>query len=381
MQQIDEFCLGRGVDLRPGVFKVLEPIMFTAGGQTSLVGSGPDQTILRAVGDFESVITADGLRGLRIADLSIEVNAANRPGAGRRMGIFLQGVTGCEINNVRVIGTLGGVGGEAVGICVAGDYNRVVGCNLSDLGRPENPDGTGNGFASDGVYVMGVGNLIKDCTAAGVSDTCWVLEGCEFSGIVNCHAKDSGSLFAITLIGTANLSGNYADNLSIDGYSATVRGGVSVGVIGNGTGNLTGTRLSNITVARPTAATGPAIGLQRTAAGQIVGLVIDNVKVQGGGQQGILAVGEDIIIKDCAVSDTGYSAVQVQGNSRNVVLLRNTIARPRSGWAVAVNAQTEPVDGVAMIGNTFSGMRPDDKPTMMLGRPTNVINYTAPTTT
>jgi hypothetical protein len=259
------------------------------------------------------MILASGLSGIMIADLVVDANHGNRSGLSiRTVGIYLASCIDSSVDNCIVQNTIGGNGIPGVGIAIGGASVRckITGCTLKDCGIA--------GKAADGVFTSGTQNLIMNCIAINCTDTGFVIESSNQSGMIGCTAKQCGAGAAITNALTTDVTGNFIDGLTIHDWSASNTGGIQIGTPIARPGALLNTRVSNVTMER-VAGSGPSV-YARQVGGKIVGLTLENIRINGAGTQGILFTATDILIANCHIYNTTNAAIQQLGVCERVIV-------------------------------------------------------------
>ncbi len=279
-----------------------------------IMGSG-NSTVIKAANtsNYETMILASGLNGIEVADLVVDANHGNRISLSiRTVGIYLASCIDSSVDNCTVQNTIGGNGIPGVGIALGGASVRcrITSCILKDCGVA--------GKAADGVYTSGTQNLIMNCIAQNCTDTGFVIEKSSLSGIIGCTVKKCGAGAAITNASPTDVTGNFIDGLTINDWSASNTGGIQIGTPTSAPGALLNTRVSNVTMER-VAGLGPSIYV-RQIGGKIIGLTLDNIRINGAGTQGILFNATDILITNCHIYNTTNAGIQSQGVCERVIV-------------------------------------------------------------
>ncbi|GAA3400046.1 right-handed parallel beta-helix repeat-containing protein [Paenibacillus hodogayensis] len=335
---------GGAVHLPSGTYIVSSALSIPY-SKVKLMGSG-SSTIVKAAdsSNYETMIAASGLGGIEIADMVVDANQANRPGLTvRTVAILLASCTDSSVDRCVVQNTVGGGGIPGVGIALGGNSTRckVTGCILKDCGVA--------GKASDGVYTSGLQNLIMNCIALNCTDTGFVIEKSSLSGIIGCTAKQCGAGAAITNASTQDVTGNFIDGLTIYDWSASNTGGIQIGTPNASPGALLNTRVSNVTMER-VAGSGPSV-YARQQGGKIIGLTLENIRINGAGTQGILFNASDIMIANCHIYNTTNAGIQSQGVCERVVIEGCYIYG--GSFGIALNTG---ISGCHIVGNVMIGV-------------------------
>jgi hypothetical protein len=352
---------GRSIRLPKGRFAISNTLHFKADGQ-QLIGAGHEATTIVARGDFSVCLRADDLGGVAVQDLSIDANRTGRRGIlkTRTLGLFLVNCRDARVESCRVLGTIGGPrtpdGPPTSGVGIAVGYGRrcvVAGCTVEECGTKA------EGEASDGIYTSGEFNVVRDCIARNCTDTAFVIEDSDYSGVVRCRAEGCSAGLGITVARDAPARGNYADLLTIHDWDSAVTGGIQIGCpLSTTRGDLRNTSLVDVEIER-VAGSGPAINVRRTGAACTIGLLLRNVRVKGAGVQGMVIDAESVGVFDCKVDDTEWTAIQVQPRSRDIEIRGCKITNPK-GFGISILA---PVTDVLVLDNEIR----DDKKRMTWG--------------
>lgn len=278
---------------------------------------GPGKLIGKPAVSFEYLLTATSRTGIRIMDIEFDANKANRT-AGQSTRFLGAGFitctdsafVGCTARNTRGFG-----GSSAVGLVVsAGTRCRILYPILRDCGDA--------GFDSDGVYCSGDQILVHGGDATTGTDTAYVLENCNHSGITSCSSDGFAAGAAMTNATVDNKTGNYINGLTIRNWDGST-GGIQIGMPGATTGHLADCRIDGVTLTANTGAgfgTGPAIRVVRGGTGNIQGLTITAPRINGASTQGILVLGGDgVVIHDPSVAGTTDACIQFDAGSNHEV--------------------------------------------------------------
>jgi hypothetical protein len=311
-----------------------------------IMGSG-SSTVIKAAdkSNYETMILASGLSGIEVTDLVVDANHGKRTGLTiRTVGIYLASCTDSTVDNCIVQNTIGGNDIPGVGIALGGASVRckITSCILKDNGVV--------GKAADGVYTSGTQNLIMNCIALNCVDTGFVIEKSSLSGIIGCTAKQCSAGAAITNASAADVTGNFIDGLTIYDWSAVNTGGIQIGTPIATPGALLNTRVSNVTMER-VAGVGPSI-YARQIGGKIIGLTLENIRINGAGTQGILFTATDIMIANCHVYNTTLAGIQSHGSCERVIVEGCYIYGGSSGIALTSGCSDCHLVGNVIIGKT-----------------------------
>ncbi|WP_158301986.1 right-handed parallel beta-helix repeat-containing protein [Paenibacillus mesophilus] len=335
-----------GVAFLPSSSYIVSSTIIIPYSYVKIMGCG-SSTVIKAANtsNYETMISANGLNGIEVSDLVVDANQGNRTGlTNRTVGILLASCTDSSVDNCTVQNTIGANGIPGVGIALGGVSVRckVTGCILKDCGVA--------GKASDGVYTSGTQNLIMNCIALNCTDTGFVIEKSNLSGIIGCTAKKCGAGAAITNASANDVTGNFIDGLTIYDWSASNTGGIQIGTPLAVPGALLNTRVSNVTMER-VAGSGPSV-YARQQGGKIIGLTLENIRINGAGTQGILFTATDILIANCHVYNTTNAGIQSLGVCERVIVEGCYIYGGSFGIALSTGCSDCHLVGNVIIGIT-----------------------------
>lgn len=258
-----------------------------------------------ATSDYEFVLRASSRTGIKIKNWEFDLNQSARAGiqTHRFHGPYINSCTDCSFDNVKVKNTLGYSGISAVGIAIGqGTRCKVENCTVLDCGTSSN--------TSDGIYTSGTQNLISNCTATNCTDTAFVVEDSDFSGVSGCSAYNCASPAAITLSLSTDRRGNYIDGLTSYNWDASSTGGVAIATLAS-TGTLYDTTVNGFTSYADTGSgfgSGAAIWIRRVGTGNIIGVTIDGCNIDGADYAVRVNDGQDICISDVRAKNIASSA-------------------------------------------------------------------------
>lgn len=305
-----------------------------------LVGAGMGITILRmaATSTADSVIYGTGLSNVRVADLSVDVNGSARSAyAGTMSGVLISISTNVTLFNIEVYGALGSTAPASAFAVALAQVTRglIFGCVARDSGTASR--------AADAFYCgPNEQTLIEGCVALNCTDSGFVLESCNASGIVGCTSKGCRVGAAISAAFNGDCYGNYIDGLTVYDWDSTVSGGLYVRT--TGTGSLYDTKISNVIMRRISGA-GPAVQIYNVSASTAVieNVTLSNVTVHGAGTQGFLVSGASgrptryVVLNGCQVFGTvGASAVQIQSTCADVRVMSCVLSYAASAASIGV---------------------------------------------
>jgi hypothetical protein len=342
---------GRDLPLGPRAYTISAPLHFNMHGQ-EIEGEGIDSTRIICVGDFEAAVSAGGLRNVAIRGLTIDCARAARLGVltSRTIGIDLTNCVGGVVEHVRVTGTVGGPAApgsprtlSGVGIAVSGGERCLVRhCTLDDLGLAD------EGRRSDGIYTAGDHHLIDDCDVAGATDTAFVIEDSDHSGVTNSRATNCCGVLGITAA-TRESRGNFAAGITASGWDSAVVGGVQLAALAGF--NLLDTAVYGLRLTGP--GVGPALNIRTAtgATGRVVGVLVRDPNLTGSGLvQGILVDGSRVTL-DRPVIVGFENGIQVEAPAGSVAVLDPAVSGcSRYGLVVKKGAAA-----VRLLGGSIAG--------------------------
>lgn len=265
--------------------------------------------------NFEQMLLASSKSYVQIQNIRLNANKAGRSSGQnvRFMGLVFDGCTDCTASNVFVENTRGYNSIPAVGIAIGGVSIRckIENCTAANCGD----SGTN---ASDGFFMSGESNLNIGSLAVNCTDTGFVIESSNCSGIVGCIARSCNAGAAITNAVNEDKYGNFITGVSILDWNSSVTGGVQIGCpVSTSTGSLYDTVVSDVSIVAVAVGkgTGPAINVRKTGTPKTVRLTLNNVRIRTASAQGILVDGDQISIRGCDISGTTDACIQFQTGS------------------------------------------------------------------
>jgi hypothetical protein len=307
---------------------------------------------------FNFLLSGTSRSNCIIRNVTLDANKAGRTStqSTRFMGAEFASSEDCSFENVTVKNTRGYLGIPAVGLGIsAAIRNTVDSCTFIDCG-----DASPN--ASDGVYTAGESTLISNCIAINCTDTAFVLENSNYSGIVGCTSNACAVGIGITAATSSDYRGNFASGVTINNWNSSVTGGIQIGVPTATTGNLYDTALTGITMTAslPTYGSGPAVNIRSVGSGKAIGVSINGLVIQGSGLtragatlQGVVVNGDSVRVRnsDINVTQVGVNFLTgtVDGVVSNCTFTSGTFAIATGGTAKC-NVQNNICDGQSSWG-------------------------------
>jgi hypothetical protein len=352
---------GGTLHFRKGTY-LISSTLEIPGDELTLEGEGPQSTLLCApTADFQVALLARARWRVAVKNLHVDCNRAARMKVltSRTVGILLEGCTESTLADCLVEGTVGGaattgggslagrehMSGVAIALGGLGRRNLVSRCTVRDGGIP--------GKASDGIYTSGDFNVIQDCVAEDCLDTAFVLEKSNYGGILGCKSFRCSAGIGITNALNTPVRGNYASQVEIRDWDASVTGGIDIGNPSKETiGDLLDTRLSDIKMSTSTGK-GPAINVRNIGKARTIGLVLRQIEIQGASTQGILiSQAESVLILNCRISGTSWTPIHVMGQSSEIIIQQCDITT-KSPFAITA---LTPASGLWVQGNRLRGL-------------------------
>jgi len=242
------------------------------------------------------LFSGTGRTGIVVKDLEFDANKSGRA-SGQSVtynGLAFPSSIDCSLINVTVRNCLGYSGTSATTISASGSGTKRFNChNVKVL------DGgtSATTLPSDGIFVRGDNCGINNCHAENITDTAFVLEGCNYSTIANCSGKNCTALAAISNDTAVDVFGSVINGLTGSCNYVGSTGGV-VGVACFGAGNIRDAKVAGVNIRLENGATnlGPLIQVRTTSTGRVIGLTLDNPTVDYGGSTGVIA--QAILVSD-----------------------------------------------------------------------------------
>ena len=296
----------------------------------TLDGGGNSIILAKNATNFEYVLIGTSRVNVQVRNIRINANKAGRSSGQniRFMGAGFNDCTDCTFSNVYVENARGyssipGVGLTLGGISVRCKIENCTAANCGDAGTN----------AADGYFTSGESNLIIGSLAVNCTDTGFVIESSNASGISGCIARSCNAGAAITNAVNDDKYGNFISGLAVLDWNSTVTGGIQIGCpLSTSTGALYDTVVSDVTIVAVGVGkgVGPAINIRKTGTPKTVRLTLNNIRIRGASTQGILVDGDQVSIRGCDISGTTSACIQF-----------------------ATGSTTNFVSGCTMIGGTF----------------------------
>lgn len=301
----------------------------------------PEGSIIQAIKGANNqlqVMNINVQSGVSIDGITFDANQSNRTGQSQTWnGFNLDNCTDCLITRCTFINTLG-FSGSATALAVGGTRIRVSNCTVRNCGIA----GT---QASDAFYNSGTQILVENCTAYDITDTGFVLEQCNYSGIMGCTVDGCGAGAAIDAYQSADAVGNFINGLSIFNWNGTTQGALLIGTLGSGSGNLLNTTVSNVTMQNSSSINAGIYLIQGGSTGYLQKLSISNCVVNMGtaGDQALVISGKasNVSIAGCQFNSLNSASTAIQLTSSaavtevsfigNQIITNNTFAMQIGG--------------------------------------------------
>lgn len=317
------------------------------------------------------MFTASGRTGIVVEDLEFDANKSGRA-SGQSVtynGLAFPTSTDCAARKVTVRNCLGYSSTSATSLSASAATRFIADkCKLLDGGT------SATTLPSDGIFVRGDNCKIVDCAASSITDTAFVLEGCNFSTIANCSGESCTALAAISNDTGSDCVGNVISGLTGSCNYMGSTGGI-VGVACFGAGNLRDCKVSGVSIRLTSGATnlGPAVQIRHTSTGRVIGLTIDNPTIDRGAAIGVMAQGilvsdcDDIQINNPAITNdatSGSACIRFDGASVNGVVNGGVLKSGDYGVQAQDTAEIKIRNVVMKTQNTY-GIQAGDTSTVV----------------
>lgn len=288
--------------------------------------------------NFENMMVAVSQERITVKNLYFDANQINRSST---QNIRFCGLTftscidsimqTCLVENCRPYAGIPAVSFTLGGACLR---CKIINCTAVN-GATNGVNGT------DGFFTSGANNLITGCEAYACTDTGFVVESSNGSGISGCVARECGAGGAITNATDVDKYGNYINGLSIydcNGGSGVTGFGLSLGnPLGTSIGNLYDSFIANVTIVctsgGATIGNGPAVNLRQTGTARTARMSFDNIRIVGNANstQGFLLRGDYISIRNCDAYNLPTSGIQIDTDCTHAFVSGNTITLSANG--------------------------------------------------
>lgn len=247
---------------------------------------------------FTTILNASNRTGVTIKGLDLDANGPNRASvqATTYSCLNVGATTDCLVDSVTCRNSRG-FGGSAVALAASGGGDgvlrlRVTGCRFLNCGV------TANDHPSDGIFLRGRYSKIDNCFAYRVTDTPYVLEGCNYCEISDCVVQESTCFAGITNDMATPRYGNTINGLTGTSNYVGSTGGV-IGVACFDAGYLYQTSISNVSIriASGAGGMGAAFQLRHTGTGRVSGVEMENISIDCGDT--VVTLAQGILVQDC----------------------------------------------------------------------------------
>lgn len=333
-----------------GNFIVSAPVTLVSNQKIFGQGAGITTITAKAGCDFQYVFFGAGISNVHIRDLTVDANQVNRTSVltTRTCPVLINDGINVHVDSCIFQNAIGAASVSGFGFAFGGVGSRCTVKNSQALNC-----GISTKLA-DGFYSSASLSLIENCFAQNCTDTPFALENTSFSGIVNCIADNCGCGAAISNASNSDSRGNFINGLTVNGWNASVTGGIEVGnPISTTLGILYDTLVCNVILYANTVGgfgNGAAINVRSTGTPKPTRVRVANCLINGATTQGILFNG----CVSCSaigntVNQTGAAAIQFVGGTGHVAQA-NVIDTPAFGIIAASGAT------VTAQGNTCSNV-------------------------
>ena len=309
--------------------------------QNNITIDGQGATLIaKASTNFEYMLLGTNLTNVVVKNLTIDANQTNRI-SGQNVRFMGAGFTSCtdsKFINCIAKNTLGYASVPAVALTFGGTCTRcqIINCTAIDCGT--------SAKGSDAYYMSGESNMIIGSEAQNITDTGFVIESSNNSGIIGCIARSCAAAAAITNAVDTDKYGNFINGLTaLDTTGGSgVTGQIQIGTpLSTATGNLYDTLLSNVVMVNNAGGSGAgaAIYIRKTGTPKAKRVTLANVRIRNSQQQGILVDGDEVMIHACDLSNITENAIQIQTGSLNCSVIACTIVDGLRGIVTSGSAE------------------------------------------
>lgn len=304
----------------------------------TLDGQG-SKFLAKAANNFEYVLLGTNRSRVVIKNLNIDANQINRVSGQniRFMGAGFISSDDCRFINCLAENVLGFSGIPGVALTFGGISTRcqIINCTAQNCGTVSS--------GADAYYMSGESNMIIGSEAVNITDTGFVIESSNASGIIGCIARSCAAAAAITNAVNDDKYGSFINGLTaLDTTGGSgVTGQIQIGTpLSTSTGNLYDTLLSNVVMVNNAAGTGngAAIYIRRTGTPKAKRVTISNVRIRNSQNQGIVIDGDEVMVHGCDFSNITENAIQIQTGSLNCAVIGCTIVDGLRGIVVSGTA-------------------------------------------
>ena len=267
------------LDIGDGIITVGSQITATALSNVKIVGRGTIKG--KASTDFQYLMDFTGVTDVVIDGPTFDANKAGRGTAiGSLSCIKINTTTRFKLLNCTFKNGLGTAFSSVAVSASGGCYGLLVdGCTFKDCGTSANVK------PCDGIFVRGDYCMVVNCEAENITDSAYVMEGCNYSIIANVTGKNCTSIAWISNDTSADVYGN-----QIIGVSGTCNyvgslGGI-VGLFTAGVGKIVKPIIANINVRVSDTAGASSGGPMIFLFGNIKDARLDNIHTDPGTTSG-----------------------------------------------------------------------------------------------
>jgi hypothetical protein len=357
------FNTGKSLFFPAGTYIVSSTITATSYNNATVSGNATVKA--KDASDFSYLIDFTGTTNASIIGMTFDANKSARGSAVNILStIKVNTTTNCLLLDCIFQNSLGtassSVAVSASGGCVG---LRVIGCSFLDCGT------SALSKPSDGIFIRGDYCVVEGCYAKNVTDTAFVLEGCNYSQVSNCVVESSTGFAAITNDTVSDCVGNIISGItgSCD-YVGSTGGVIAIGCFA--AGNIRESSVSNISFRGLSGAggLGPVIQARTTSTGRVVGLSINDVSIDYGAATGAVAQGvycsdsDDVQINNAYIklqTGVGASGIRFDGACSNGIVNGGLIDGATIGVYV-LNTSTAIIRNAVFKNQTDYGISADN---------------------
>lgn len=354
---------GKNLFFPAGTYIVSSTITATSYNNATVSGNATIKA--KDASDFSYLIDFTGTTNVSIVGMTFDANKSARGSAVNILStIKVNTTTNCLLLDCIFQNSLGtassSVAVSASGGCVG---LKVIGCSFLDCGT------SAVSKPSDGIFIRGDYCIVEGCYAKNVTDTAFVLEGCNYSQVSNCVIESSTGFAAITNDTAADCFGNMINGITgSSDYVGSLGGAIAIGCFA--AGNIRESTVSNVSFRGLSGAggLGPVIQVRTTSTGKVIGLSINDVSIDYGAATGAVAQGiycsdsDDVQINNAYIklqTGIGASGIRFDGACSNGIVNGGLIDGATIGVSV-LNTSTAMIRNAVFKNQTDYGISADN---------------------
>ncbi len=332
---------------------------------------GASKVLAKDATNFQYLFNANGRTGIDIFDVDFDANKAGRV-AGQAVAfsaLNLSGSIGAHLGGVKVRNTLGYGGSSTVAVNGSGTSQDFLAESCWAI------DGGESALVkpSDGFFIRGNNARLIDCYGINMTDTAFVLEGCNDSAIIGASVRGGTSAAAIS-----NDTGSRCRNNVIRGLHGAVdyvgsTGGV-VHIAAFGAGDLTELSIRDVDlrVLSGAGGMGPLLQMRSVSTGRVKNVDLSDYKGDYGGtatvapQLAMIQDCDDVRINNPLLigdPDLGNACLRIEGNSSAAI--NGGLCKTGYYGLYAADTAVVLVNGTEFANNAGYGLYADDTATII----------------